>query len=234
VLTFGFIYNFGGHCTNTIVEYVQDVVESEWFINVLSGKEGHFDALLVLAHMHVTDPLVFTIHQAIRSVVGEYMPIQFITGHTHIRAFSTIDSYCTTFEAGRYLDTLGFVSFPTQTSILKDKSSVFYHEFINGSTSSLKQVVETTDLDTPSGQALSQYISNLRKSMGLDDIVGCSLKTYFLYNPLSMDDSLWALFLNHIVPTHLFHGQPKGKLYIQNTGAFRYNLFSKVSSLWMT
>ena len=34
ILTFGFLYNFDSNCESTIVEQVQDVVESEWFLKI--------------------------------------------------------------------------------------------------------------------------------------------------------------------------------------------------------
>jgi len=64
--------------------------------------------------MHVTDPLVEVIRGAIRDVVGLTMPIQFITGHTHIRAYAPLDDHAASFEAGRFLDTVGFCSFPVK------------------------------------------------------------------------------------------------------------------------
>jgi 2',3'-cyclic-nucleotide 2'-phosphodiesterase (5'-nucleotidase family) len=153
------------------------------------------------------------------------MPIQFITGHTHIRAYSLIDSYSSSFEAGRYLDTIGFVSFPVLRNIHEGESPIFFHQFVNGSMASLKHALDSTNIHTPSGQALSQQILEVRESMGLGDVIGCSPRTYELYKPLSQDDSLLSLYLMHIVPSQLFRGESKEKLYIQNSGAFRYNLF---------
>jgi 2',3'-cyclic-nucleotide 2'-phosphodiesterase (5'-nucleotidase family) len=111
VLAFGFLYNFVDNCKMTIVERVQVVVQQEWFRSAL--VEEHFDAILVLAHMDCVDPLVFAILESIRTIVGSEMPIQFLTGHSHRRCFEATDPASSSMEAGRFLDTVGFVSFPS-------------------------------------------------------------------------------------------------------------------------
>mmetsp|Transcript_13815 Transcript_13815/g.20980 ORF Transcript_13815/g.20980 Transcript_13815/m.20980 type:complete len:736 (+) Transcript_13815:3-2210(+) len=116
ILTFGFLFNFQRNCLMTKVEKVEEVVQSSWFENVLSRNEGDFDAILVLAHMGYSDPLLKVILYRIREICGEDMPVQFITGHTHIRANTQLDYYSSSFEAGRFLDTIGLVSFPTLDS----------------------------------------------------------------------------------------------------------------------
>lgn len=117
ILTFGFLYNMQRHSPLVIVERVEDVVQSEWFQEVLSGNIQQFDAILVLAHMDVVDPLVDVILSAIRTICGPDMPVQFITGHSHIRAYQILDPFSTSFEAGHYLDTIGFVSFPLKDTL---------------------------------------------------------------------------------------------------------------------
>jgi len=59
--------------------------------------------------MYAYDPLINVILDKIREICGETMPVQFITGHTHKRKFQQMDSF-SSFEAGRFLDTVGFTS----------------------------------------------------------------------------------------------------------------------------
>mmetsp|Transcript_133 Transcript_133/g.157 ORF Transcript_133/g.157 Transcript_133/m.157 type:complete len:110 (-) Transcript_133:831-1160(-) len=101
------------HDSNIYVKTVEETLESDWFVNVLSDKRPstYFDSILVLAHMDVKDSLVDKIHQKIRQILKEEkenkdtVPIVFITGHTHYRGFHQIDDYSISFEAGKYLDT---------------------------------------------------------------------------------------------------------------------------------
>jgi len=124
ILTFGFLYNFVNNCKITTVTKVEETVQEEWFQQVLLQRD--YDAILVLAHMDYIDPLVAVIHKSIRALVGPEMPIQFINGHSHRRGFHVYDETTTAMEAGRYLDTVGFVSFPTYDSVRKSDAPDAY------------------------------------------------------------------------------------------------------------
>ncbi|KAL7581205.1 hypothetical protein ACA910_005989 [Epithemia clementina (nom. ined.)] len=117
VLVFGFLYNMVGYDTTITVQKVEDAISEGWFEEALMGTSMGYDAILVLAHMDHQDSLVKVILDRIRKFVESDMPVQFVTGHTHYRGYSAPDNYSSSFEAGRYLDTVGFVSFPTQTKI---------------------------------------------------------------------------------------------------------------------
>lgn len=145
VLTFGFLFDFVGNCPMSIVESVEDTVQSKWFTAVL--QRGSFDAVLVLAHMDVQHPLVYTILNAIRQLVGGDMSVVFITGHTHYRGFAQLDTNAISFEAGRYLDTVGFVSFPTQKTTVTD-SNVCHHVFLDANVNTLKTTLGVDTLTT--------------------------------------------------------------------------------------
>ena len=123
VLTFGFLYNMEDASPLVTIEKVESAVEQSWFVNVVSNADklpqGYYDAIMVLAHMDVKDHLVTVILDKIRELVGPSMPVQFITGHTHYRGVQTMDEASISFEAGRFLDTLGFVSFPKQQTLQK-------------------------------------------------------------------------------------------------------------------
>jgi hypothetical protein len=139
LLTFGFLYNMDNHCNHTRVQVVEETLQEEWFINVLTttnnntnrnhnnGSSNHhhhnYDAILVLAHMDAVDPLVYKIWDAIRALVGLSMPIQFITGHSHRRHYEYLnnDPLSTTLEAGRYMDTIGFVSLTLPTTTTRQR-----------------------------------------------------------------------------------------------------------------
>ena len=64
---------------------VADTVQQECFLEVLA-TEG-VDAIAVMAHMDVKDPLVTTILTAIRAALGDDIDVIFLTGHTHYRGY---------------------------------------------------------------------------------------------------------------------------------------------------
>ena len=217
LLAFGFLYNFEGHCETTIVEHVQEVVQQEWFRNVVQDTEN-YQAILVMAHMHVTDPLVEVILFAIRALVGIQVPVQFITGHTHIRAYTMLDSEAASMEAGRFLDTIGFVSF--------GRNSEFQHVFIDANQAALHKTLGNENYkETANGKALTQQIRNTQQSLGLLQTIGCSVQTYDLAVNMNLQNSLWGLYMYQIIP-NMLHLKEKGEdVFVQGTGALRYDLF---------
>ena len=222
ILVFGFLYNFQNHCSMTEVEDVETVINSAWFENELKKYEenGTFDAIVVLAHMDAYNDLVDKILNKIRSICGQEVPVQFITGHSHQRKFRKLDNFSTSFEAGRFLDTVGF------TSIAFDDNDVsFDHAFIDGNINSFKDALGSTDdLDTENGTKLALLIEETEMKLGLNEVKGCSPKTFYLNYGLEQDNSLWGLFAKKIIPIQLFN-RNSSKVFIQNPGGLRYNLY---------
>lgn len=228
ILTFGFLYDFLNNCPITSIETVESIVNSTWFQNVLQGNEESFDAILVLAHMDAFDPLVTVLLDKIRSICGSSMPVQFITGHSHKRQFQQLDPFSTSFEAGRYLDTIGFASLSFNAS-----SANFDHVFIDADVKVMKDMLgmpESESIETESGRELTELIVSTQEKLGLNQVIGCSPMTYYLTNSLNEPDSLWGLYVNTVVPRQLFKGSDS-MILIQNTGAFRYDLFEGNTTL---
>lgn len=228
VITFGFLYDMQNAVKKVKVEPVEEVIVSKWFRSALVDEQ--FDAILVLAHMHFQDELVQVLLEGIREVVGLKVPVQFITGHSHIRAYDNSTGVCSTsFEAGKYLDTVGFVSFS------KDSSCEFNHVFIDGSIDSLREAVGVEALNTDDGKALSSYIVEAQERMGLFEVVGCAPKHYsYEWNMTSGSHSFWRIYLEDVVPQSKLFQRGKSsyrKALLQDTGAFRYDLFEGVQTV---
>lgn len=227
VLTFGFLYDLQVASSLVRVERVYDVVRQDWFLKSLRAKSA-YDAILVLAHMGVDDPAINIIFSAIRKETGPVMPIQFITGHTHHRRYTVLDKWSTAFEAGRYLDTVGFVSFPTkQTAMLvaadNVTASLFQHEFLDANVETLKNRLGIDTLKTSKGQALTDFIHKTQDEMGLSRVVGCSPQNYYMNRTLYDEDSLFGLWARHVI-AELFLDEKR--LVLQGTSSsFRYDLF---------
>jgi 2',3'-cyclic-nucleotide 2'-phosphodiesterase (5'-nucleotidase family) len=231
ILTFGFLFDFTGNCAMAIVEQVEDVVRQEWFVHVLQKR--NFDAILVMAHMHVTDPLITVLRTAIRAIVGVDMSVQFITGHSHIRGFAILDDNSVSFEAGRFLDTVGFCSFPLtrkkgdKTNMISgDTATRFPHVFLDTNRKSLAKVlgISPFDLPTVSGMSLTDKIHQTQESLGLMQLVGCSPREYYLAVGMESEQSLWGLYIQRVVPAMLTNHN-ESLVFVQGTGAFRYDLF---------
>lgn len=138
----------------------QDVVRQDWFQNVL--RKDNYDAILVMAHMGTKDPSIQVLLSAIWNVTGSSMPVQFITGHTHVRRFNILDDWSTVLEARCYLDTIGIASFPTKQIVLSMErskvSDLFHHDFLDATVKELKSRLGVNTLKTTKGQELTDLI----------------------------------------------------------------------------
>jgi len=122
VLVFGFLYNMPNPSDLVVVQTVEEAIEEDWFLDALTTVD--YNAILVMLHAGHDDPSVEIIRHAIRRVTAEKgidpdgnLPIQFIAGHTHYRRYAVADAQSTVVEAGRYMDTVGWVSFPNAETI---------------------------------------------------------------------------------------------------------------------
>lgn len=214
VLLFGFLYDMTDSSPLVIVEPVEQVVEQKWFTAALSGD---YHAIVCLVHMDVKDPLVSVILKKIRSVVGDAMPVQFLSGHSHIRAFDQVDQHSTSFEAGHYLDTIGFVSF--------DKNGTnFQHVYIEANVDALQSIIGVDDIMTENGTKVQSMIHAAQEEMGLLDTIGCSPEHFQFDIELSHPQSLWRVFMDQVINGFYFGGSKKS-IYIQSSGSFRYDLY---------
>ena len=228
ILTLGFMYNLNGVGSPLVrVERAEDVVRKDWFTKVL--RTGEYDAILVLAHMGNDDPSIRVILSAIRNETCPKMPVQFVTGHTHHRRFDVLDDWSTAVEAGCYLDTIGFVSFPTkQTCSSIDNaaaSKLFQHDFIDAKVDALESCLGVLKLKTENGQALTDFIHKTQRDMGLSNVVGCSPRTYYMNRSLHHDDSLFGLWSREVIATQFIANDTKRVVLQGTSSSFRYVLF---------
>jgi Calcineurin-like phosphoesterase len=227
VLTFGFVYDTHNPSRLVHVKKVEDVLKEDWFRVAL--REHNYDAIVVLAHMDNDDRRVDVILHAIREHVDACMPVQFLTGHTHQRKVREIqrDHFSRAFEAGGNLDTVGFVSMPTFETASSAQSdevkALFKGEFLNASKVILKERAGVDSLPTKDGAALSEKISQTRSELGLDEVVGCPPREYFLNRSIHENDSLLKLWIEHVAPSQICARQGDCAVLI-SSDSFRYDM----------
>jgi 2',3'-cyclic-nucleotide 2'-phosphodiesterase (5'-nucleotidase family) len=215
VLIFGFLYDMTENSPLVIVEPVEQVLEQPWFASALRED---YQAIVCMVHMDVKDPLILAILAKIRSIAGDAVPVQFISGHSHVRAFQQMDEYSTSFEAGHYLDTIGFVSFGF------DGTNVQY-EFIDASVDRLQSILGVDDIMTKNGAEVQSMIHKAQEQLGLLDNVGCSPDHFRIDVELSHPQSLWRFFMEKVVTGYYFGGSPSS-VYVQSSGSFRYDIYN--------
>jgi 2',3'-cyclic-nucleotide 2'-phosphodiesterase (5'-nucleotidase family) len=229
LLSFGFLYDMTNNDPSVTVQQVETVVEQPWFTDAL--RTPGVDAILVLAHMDHNDPLVKVILGKIRQVLGDSMPVQFITGHTHYRGFDNPDGNSASFEAGRFLDTVGFVSFPLRSSVINaqpptggaeatNATALFQHVFLDSSRQVLQETLNGPELGTAEGDDLTDFIRRIQTELGLRQVVGCIEERYYLERGITAEQSLWGLFTREVVPRTF----EAGNIVLFSTAAARYDL----------
>ena len=115
-------------------------------------------------------------------------------------------------------------TFSSQPSIAINEE--FDHIFINTTVQLMQNLVGVNVLRTPNGTRLSNFIHETREKLGLFEVLGCSANTYNYKSAMSNADSLWGLYVKEVVPKELFSKYAgNNNVFIQGTGAFRYNLF---------
>ena len=113
ILVFGFLYDMKDYDPSVVfVENVEDCVKAKWFEDALATPFVRF--IVVLSHMGYHDNLLNVILSSIRTKKGLQFPVAFITGHTHIRASFPLDKFAFSFEGGKFMDTIGYLSFPNE------------------------------------------------------------------------------------------------------------------------
>lgn len=114
-------------------------------------------------------------------------------------------SASSSFEAGRYLDTVGFVSFPRKATFassqaVSNTSDLFKSVFLDASRDVLEQALNGPALETDEGAELSAFIHKIQTELGLREVVGCAPQRFYYNKSIPSLDSVWGLFHRELVP----------------------------------
>ena len=248
LLVMGWMYEMVDHCGAVNVSTIAHATAQPWFARAMAEE---VDAIVVLAHMHYSDPLTIQLLAAIRKAAGDDLPVQFLTGHSHMRAWKKLDARAASFEAGHYGDTLGFASFNLTTTTARgditsdalveiDSPLAAYHtpatsmwfgfRYLDMTRRTLISAAgmsaHTASFDTKGGLALSARIAATRAAFGLPRVLGCASTLYRVGAPLDDPASLWALYMDHVTPATLFTPPRNGsQWFVASTGGLRYDLY---------
>lgn len=166
------------------------------------------------------------------------MPVHFVTGHSHRRDFKSFDTYSTSFEAGRYLDTVGFLSYNTPKHVApilpqplnatreeESESPLASHVFIDATVPALETAlgVQEGSLRTSDGEDLAKFIKRVQIELGLEEVIGWACETYYLKKNIAENDSLWGFFQREVVPARF----DTNDMIIIGNGAWRASILSK-------
>lgn len=218
------------------------------FSALKEGIEARVGAIVVLAHMHYKDENVDIILNGIRGYSWAFprlatIPVQFLTGHSHMRGQTAVDNYSSSFEAGHYLDTLGWASFDLLPSSPVESAAVaspldrdhppveFHFEYVEAHRASLSEFagVRVDELDTKEGRELSEAIHAAYAQLNLSIVIACPRMQYYQDATIDRADSLYRIYLESVIPAILrnssSNSHPNEAWYLCGVGSLRYDVY---------
>jgi hypothetical protein len=234
ILAFGFLFDFTGNANNTVVQPVEKTIEEKWFQDAIRED---VDLFLVIGHVTLHGPEYKALFKAIRSQKWD-TPIQFFGGHSHIRDFAKYDSKAYGLQAGRYMETIGWMSIDG----IKGKGKKYLKEIESRASMSFERRyidnnlfgfhyhtgLNASTFPTEHGQNVSKSIHEARKALKLDHSYGCAPKDLWLNRaPYPSNDSLLTWLETEVLPDIVVNKERKDipRLAIANSGTMRFDIF---------
>ncbi|CAO3564698.1 unnamed protein product [Mortierella alpina] len=224
VMSYGFLYNFKGAANNTVLESS----------NVTSLKED-VDMYLIVGHVPVRWAEAKVVISAIRAVHPS-KPILLFGGHMHIRDFTAYDPRAYGLSAGRFMETIGWMS----VSGIRDRSCRVEANCVGKNLTVSRRYLDTNlhtykthslahpkqKFDTWRGRKISLEITKQRKALGISTKLGCAPQDYYLNRyPYSDSRSLLKLVTDEILPFSVIDkSRPNPAFVVINSGSQRFDV----------
>ncbi|KAK9446780.1 Metallo-dependent phosphatase-like protein [Limtongia smithiae] len=241
IMAFGFLFDFKLNCDNSRVSDVEDVVQQAWFQSAI--REENIDVFVVFGHYPIRFwPEMWAIHRAIRAV-HKSIPIQYFGGHSHVRDFTVLDSRATALQAGRFLETVGWVSISgiepgkSEDEADYDKPLKYSRRYLDFNPYSLSYQSNTTlgehgTFGTENGKKISKILDDTRQMLNLSYPFGCVPTDYLLEKAqYPGPNSLLTLLEEHVLEL-LESDDPSlhdnSRLIFINSGSLRYDMYAGI------
>ncbi|KAK9460760.1 Metallo-dependent phosphatase-like protein [Lipomyces oligophaga] len=244
IMSFGFLFDFKLNCDNSRVSDVETVVQQAWFQSAI--REEGIDMFIVFGHFPIRFwPEMWAIHKAIRAV-HPHIPIQFFGGHSHVRDFAVLDSRATALQAGRFLETIGWLSIDG-LDFSKEESDPAYakplkysRRYIDFNPYSLayhakKTIGEAGTFGTTLGNSISKIIETERENLNLTFLYGCVPRDYLLEKAkYPGPNSLLSLLEDEVLKNLVGETKEKtevARMVFVNSGCMRYDMYKGIFTL---
>ncbi|KFY23467.1 hypothetical protein V493_05845 [Pseudogymnoascus sp. VKM F-4281 (FW-2241)] len=231
VLAFGFLFDFTGNAHNSFVQRVEDTVKEEWFQQAI---REHVDIFVVVGHVPPHSPEYQAVFSAIRSQNWD-TPIQFFSGHSHVRDFAKMDDKAYALQSGRYMETVGWMSVDGikihgDAEVDAARGMKFQRRYIDNNLFGYHHHtgLNASTFPTERGINASLAIASARKSMKLDKVFGCAPQDFWVNrSPYPSPTSIFSLLVDSILPDILTPADDpsKPRIAIFNTGGLRFDIF---------
>ncbi|BGP19123.1 hypothetical protein JCM10213_005636 [Rhodosporidiobolus nylandii] len=223
VTAFGPLFAFKAHGKASTVQKPSEMVKEQWFVDAAGEKPDFF---LLAGHMSLRiEPdsewsiLVKTLRE-----LHPTTPVLVFGGHHHIRDCVQEDEYSMSLAAGRYMETVGFMS----VSNLNSASSppVFKHRYLDQNRHTYAYHAGA-DFDTDDGRNITRWLGDTAKAFNLTESFGRAPQDYFLHRyPPTSPHSIFHLLTTKVLPLLIRREDRPQKPYtLLNTGSIRFDVF---------
>ncbi|KAI0172645.1 Metallo-dependent phosphatase-like protein [Hypoxylon sp. FL1284] len=231
VVVLGFIFNFDRNANNSVVQPVEETMKEEWFQNAIREKP---DLFLVIGHVGLRMGEYEQIFKVIRDQ-NWYTPIAFLGGHAHVRDTRKFDDNALAVASGRYFETIGWMSIDGIKKKTKSQASIeaavtFRRRYIDNNLFGLHYHtgLNETTFPTEHGRNVSKMITEGRKALKLDNLIGCAPQDLWMSRaPYPSNTSIFSWLETQVLPDSIVNEERKDvpRLAIVNTGAIRFDIF---------
>ncbi|KAK2593756.1 hypothetical protein QQS21_008517 [Conoideocrella luteorostrata] len=253
VMAFGVLFDFTGNSNASQVIKAKDMVKETWFTDALASKDP-VDLYIIFGHNPVrqTDKISTfkTVFDAIRAS-HPTTPIQLLGGHTHIRDFAVYDDNAVGIEAGRYCETLGWMSMsgfdssnsgfngvknphgvPNPSRPAKEGAKspfVYSRRYMDWNRKTFMYHAEQTEpsYDYHSGLRVTGDISKVREELRLGEVYGCVPQDYCIdCAPFTDNKNIFPGVIYPAVSAIVLNEtrKDKSRIIVGNTGVVRFDL----------
>ncbi|KAJ9658324.1 hypothetical protein H2198_003754 [Neophaeococcomyces mojaviensis] len=208
IMSFGFLYNFTGNSNATVVTPVGTAVRQAWFQQQI--RRTDIDMFLIVGHVPVRASTEWNLVYAAIRQYHPTTPISIFGGHSHVRDTVGYDANALALAAGRYCETVGWVtidglpsnvtranspmgsgtikvtkplSVPNVTNPINSSSLSWSRQYLDFNRPTFEKHVASLNqgLNTSYGQGITKNITTEVNSLPiLTNLLGCSPSSYYL------------------------------------------------------
>ncbi|KAF9977629.1 hypothetical protein BGZ73_005483 [Actinomortierella ambigua] len=221
VLAYGFMFNYDTPATNAYVEYSDVTVLKPWFLKSLKTES---DIIVVIGHNPIRSPEMKIVIDAIRQA-HPVKPILVFGGHNHVRDFVQYDGRAAGLSAGRYMETVGWMSVK---GIRNEGNLTIHRRYLDANRytyqfHSLSH--EKQKFDIWRGEKITNEIADARRSLDVDMVLGKAPMDYFVSRvPFNSPQNINRWLATEVLETVLLPSRPYPGMVVASTGMVRYDI----------